>query len=1210
MDSPSGYPESPVDQDDVVYPCKGCGEILEEGKAFELAGNRWHIDCFRCNTCGTLLDSDANLLLLGDGSLICNNCTYSCNHCGNKIEDLAILTGDQAFCANCFRCRNCKRKIENLRYARTSQGIFCMSCHESLMARRRKKSKKPPSSAGGSVAKDKSLPALPPSAVQQQAAFTPDLDTPSDVFSEPTTADISPRPPHARRNDSSSAPFRRDASPASLEDSRKGKLLRPPPHVRMLTAVDHVTLPASTYKDPANHSDPSDTGDDSILLPFALDPNPAPGPSPLGKSRKFNEGPAETGASKTGRDYFNRPSGSHRDMLKENRSRSASAERQPKSPHIAYQEKGRQPSESLADTLRKRKETTDTLPVASDRTRSQHASPAASQSTEAFKLQDVPQSKKAEARRGSKSDTRSPSQGSPAIDMTTRMMSPHNENRPSSPIPFDSPDTKDSPLTSGSSYSSQQRLQLERPARGDSLNNNSTLRPAARKDVVANSPTTPTVPQSDRKLSTTSAASQMNGNYNISSPVEAPTVRSMLDPPVPPRSAGRPAPPPNDTFQSPRAPPPPPPLPQSHKTTESVSTLQSENSQAMTTPGGLPRYSAQGDFSMDEDFARLLSNQEAQENQGSVLRRVSNAMSKHGRSFSDRGSIGQQRGHKKWPTNGSIDISSPTVASPDSKEEHVNLRNELRRAQQRIAELEAEKNGLQESVHNAADIKQANTMLREKRNTMAVLDTQREMVIRELEIMTEHLKRAKDGTQNIDINQLKSDILKDFANSLHKLKDQLGGQIEELISRRTELTDEISNLIQMKDKGFQEYESLSTQNAKLSNMNRELIESIQRTLKDNKQHNGGQSLDVGRPTANGLGIYPIHHHKGGKSDISVDVSGIVHEHSYSNLHETESDATLVQPQVVNIRKTGKPNKFNWKKGAQAVTKSAKGLKGAFGPSESKREDEYKIGVIGHPYGAAHTQPDLAAMTNNLNSMNSIKPRADDSRGWFSNTGKANAARPGQERYKGMQSSSSTNLPGDSSVLFGSDLSARCEFEKRMIPAVVSRCVEEVELRGMDVEGIYRKSGGASQVTQVRSGFEKTAEYDISDPDLDIHAVTSALKNYFHRLPVPLITFDIYDQFLEAGQIENNEDKSKAMALVINDIPRAHRDTLQFLVFHLSRVMQHASDNLMTPLNLAVVFAPTIMRPMEIQREMTDMALQRKAVQGLLENYKNVFGNDE
>jgi hypothetical protein len=80
------------------------------------------------------------------------------------------LTGDQAFCAQCFRCRNCKRKIENLRYARTSQGIFCMECHESLMARRRKRKaggssgKKPP---GPNVKLDKSLPSLPPHLLEE-----------------------------------------------------------------------------------------------------------------------------------------------------------------------------------------------------------------------------------------------------------------------------------------------------------------------------------------------------------------------------------------------------------------------------------------------------------------------------------------------------------------------------------------------------------------------------------------------------------------------------------------------------------------------------------------------------------------------------------------------------------------------------------------------------------------------------------------------------------------------------------------------------------------------------------------------------------------------------------------------------------------------------------------------------------------------------------
>lgn len=231
-DMSSFGPESPGDDTDANIPCKGCGEVccyrsfarrvstdcLPDSRGRQgfrircdrslclatlqsltlLAGNRWHIDCFRCNTCGLLLDSDANLLLLGDGSLICNNCTYSCNACGNKIEDLAILTGDQAFCAACFRCRNCKKKIENLKYARTSQGIFCMACHETLMARRRKRVKnsaKTPTSAAsasGPPVLDKSLPALPPTQLAGPGAALDEVSSRSPTGSRDQRSRLSP----------------------------------------------------------------------------------------------------------------------------------------------------------------------------------------------------------------------------------------------------------------------------------------------------------------------------------------------------------------------------------------------------------------------------------------------------------------------------------------------------------------------------------------------------------------------------------------------------------------------------------------------------------------------------------------------------------------------------------------------------------------------------------------------------------------------------------------------------------------------------------------------------------------------------------------------------------------------------------------------------------------------------------------------------------
>jgi hypothetical protein len=47
------------------------------------------------------------------------------------------------------------------------------------------------------------------------------------------------------------------------------------------------------------------------------------------------------------------------------------------------------------------------------------------------------------------------------------------------------------------------------------------------------------------------------------------------------------------------------------------------------------------------------------------------------------------------------------------------------------------------------------------------------------------------------------------------------------------------------------------------------------------------------------------------------------------------------------------------------------------------------------------------------------------------------------------------------------------------------------------------------------------------------------------------------------EMEDQENKIRAMVAAFNEIPRAHRDCLQFLVFHLSRVIQHAKDNLVS-----------------------------------------------
>ena len=164
---------------------------------------------------------------------------------------------------------------------------------------------------------------------------------------------------------------------------------------------------------------------------------------------------------------------------------------------------------------------------------------------------------------------------------------------------------------------------------------------------------------------------------------------------------------------------------------------------------------------------------------------------------------------------------------------------------------------------------------------------------------------------------------------------------------------------------------------------------------------------------------------------------------------------------------------------------------------------------------------------------------------------------------------------------------------------------------MDVEGIYRKSGGSSQVSTVKDAFERASpptslDCDLSDLDLDIHAVTSTVKQYFRKLPSPLITFDVYDLLLEANKVSDTSERAQAMRDALHQLPKVHLAVVEYLFKHLERVTQMEKVNLMTSTNIAVVFAPTIMRPESLAREMSDTAYKNEAVKFLVENCDRIF----
>lgn len=872
-------------------------------------------------------------------------------------------------------------------------------------------------------------------------------------------------------------------------------------------------------------------------------------------------------------------------------------------------------------------------------TEQQNSHSGQSSPQEGFRLGEVPPSKRADSRKNSRAGHPSSTTVSPA-DGSSREGEP-GSGKPVSPAsvasqnssinPFDDPKRKDV-AAPASTPIPPRHADRSLPLRGDSLSAAAAAAAAAKSKQ--------STPEPDNNNTTTTTTTTTNNNNNNSgAQAQSPPTRDMVTskelstasrdttrsgPELPPRASFDVVPPPrsstrptapsksvaNDDFIAPRHAPPPPPAAAAdrHRHNDSISTLQSEDqdtSPALRT-GGLPKYSLDGGFSLDDEMGRILRGEQAGPSSPSVLRRVSNAV-KHGRSFSDRaptqGAPSPRNGTLGTPT------ATPSITSPTGGEGVESLRASLRRSNLQVAELERERLTLLEKIASNGDINAANTELREKRSTMAFLDTQREMIVRELEIMTEHLSKAKDSTQPLDFPALKTNILRDFGDSLQQLKDTFGAQIEDLMHRRNELTDEIGDLIQMKDKGFQEYESLSTRNAALASHNHDLVRNIQGMYQENRALNGGAGV-------NGLGIFNGNINDATSAEVR-NLNPVITDTSLPNLlqdPDAEPASILSTPQVVNIRKGAQPKKFNWRRGGEKVAgKVTKGIKGAFVGNEPNGKGQYTIGM---PYNQSQNGQAMAG--SDQGSVHSKQTLDDRTYSFF------NGKNVNSKAVMHMKNNSSANLAAvDGSgtsplsrclmidmltcaVLFGSELTLRCEHESRVVPGIVLTCIHEVERRGIDVEGIYRKSGGAGQVKQVQQGFEKDPGFDISDEDLDIHAVTSTLKQYFRKLPTPLITYDVYDSLLEAGQLQDKEKQVAALRFTVESLPDAHRDCLGYLFQHLAKVVTFESKNLMTPLNLAVVFAPTIMRPLSIEREMSDMQVQRQAVQALLENHKNIF----
>ncbi|XP_036003983.1 rho GTPase-activating protein 17b isoform X3 [Fundulus heteroclitus] len=159
--------------------------------------------------------------------------------------------------------------------------------------------------------------------------------------------------------------------------------------------------------------------------------------------------------------------------------------------------------------------------------------------------------------------------------------------------------------------------------------------------------------------------------------------------------------------------------------------------------------------------------------------------------------------------------------------------------------------------------------------------------------------------------------------------------------------------------------------------------------------------------------------------------------------------------------------------------------------------------------------------------------------------------------------------------FGTELEEHLKRSNREIALPLEACVMMLLETGMREEGLFRIAAGASKLKKLKAALDcSTSQLEefYSDP----HAVAGALKSYLRELPEPLMTFSLYDEWIQASNISDSDKRLQALWVTCDHLPKAHKANFKYLVKFLAKLAQESEVNKMTPSNIAIVLGPNLL----------------------------------
>ncbi|XP_034073376.1 rho GTPase-activating protein 44-like isoform X10 [Gymnodraco acuticeps] len=177
--------------------------------------------------------------------------------------------------------------------------------------------------------------------------------------------------------------------------------------------------------------------------------------------------------------------------------------------------------------------------------------------------------------------------------------------------------------------------------------------------------------------------------------------------------------------------------------------------------------------------------------------------------------------------------------------------------------------------------------------------------------------------------------------------------------------------------------------------------------------------------------------------------------------------------------------------------------------------------------------------------------------------------------------------------YGKSLEEHLALSGRDIAFPIEACVTMLLECGMPEEGLFRIAPSASKLKKLKASLD-CGVLDVEEYSADPHAIAGALKSYLRELPEPLMTYELYNDWIQASNIQDQDKRLQALLNACEKLPPANNNNFKYLIKFLSKLTEYQDLNKMTPGNIAIVLGPNLLwmhNEGNITEMMTTVSLQ-------------------